>query len=138
MYCCYTTCYVIAGRCDVTLLCKMLYNNPQAQLLLPAWPAPASNSAAAARRGGCQCAGRLLHMLLHLLFCSTRQPFSLLRKLGSLRRTAGSAEWPIIRLPPACSGGGRAACMTADSICIRGCPVSGSDGAAQTALGRQS
>ena len=32
----------------------MLYNSPHAQLLLPAWPAPAADSAAAARRGGCQ------------------------------------------------------------------------------------
>ena len=39
----------------------MLCNNPHVQLLLPAGPAQATDSAMAARRGGCQFAGiRLL------------------------------------------------------------------------------
>ena len=96
----------------------MLYNNPHAQLLLPSWPAQAadSDSAVAARRGEYQFAGVwFLHLLLHLLLCSTRQPFSLLHAPGCPRRVAGSAEWPISQLQPACSGGGRAAGTTADS-----------------------
>ena len=97
---CYITCYVTAGRCDITLLCNimMLYNNPHAQLLLPAGPAPAADSAVAARSGRCQIAGiRLLHLQMHLLFCATRQPFSLLHALGGPRRAAGSAESPGCR-----------------------------------------
>ena len=137
--------YVKAGRCDVTLLCNMLYNNPYAQQLQPAGQASAADSAAAARRGGCQFLGiRLLHDLhlpLHLLLCSwhcaTRQPFGLLHALSCPRRAAGSAEWPIARQPPACSGGGRAAGMTADRHSIRGCTVSWPRGAAQMALGWQ-
>ena len=79
----------------------------------------------------------LLHLLLYLLLCATRRYApkghtrqsiskisSLLRTLGGPRRAAGSAECPIARLLPACSGGGRAAGMTADRICIRGCAVS--------------
>ena len=72
----------------------MLYN---ALLLLPA--RLAGNCAAVARRGGCQFAGiRLLHPPLHLLLCSTRQPFGLLQALGARgARLAQSAEWPIAR-----------------------------------------
>ena len=36
---------------------------------------------------------------MHLLFCATRQPFSLFHALGNPRRAAGSEEWPIARLP---------------------------------------
>ena len=93
----------------------MLCNNPHAQVLLPAGPAPAADSTAAAHRGGCQFAGiRLLH-LLHLLLCATYQPCSLLHAPGGPRRSAASAEWPIAWLPPACSGGERAAGITTDS-----------------------
>ena len=120
----------------------MLYNKLHAQLPLPAGPAPAADSAAAARSGGCQFAGiGLLHLELHLLFCVTRQPYSLLHALGGPRRAAGSAEWSIARLPPARSSGGRAACMIADSHshprlrCLVG--SRGRGGAAQTAIGGQ-
>ena len=90
---CHITCYVIAGRCDVTLLCNMLYN---ALLLLPA--RLAGNCAAVARRGGCQFAGiRLLHPPLHLLLCSTRQPFSLLHALGGPKQ-AGQTPDCCVRL----------------------------------------
>ena len=93
---------------------KLDYNNPHAQLLLPAEPVPAADGAA--RSGGCQFAEiRLLHLQLHLLLCATHQPFSLLHALGGPRRAAGSAEWPIARLPPACRAGGTAAGTTADS-----------------------
>ena len=85
-------------------------------MLLPSWQALAVDSSAAACRGGCQFARiRLSHLLLHLLLCTMRQPFSLLHALGCPRRTAGSAEWLIALLPPACSGGRRYADMTADS-----------------------
>ena len=47
---------------------------------------------------------------------------ALLRAMGGPRRAAGSAEWPIALLMPACSGGGKAAWMTTDRI--RGCAVS--------------
>ena len=95
---------------------KLDYNNPHAQLLLPAEPVPAADGAA--RSGGCQFAEiRLLHLQLHLLLCATHQLFSLLHALGGPRRAAGSAEWPIARLPPApaCRAGGTAAGTTADS-----------------------
>ena len=93
----------------------MLYNIPRAQLLLPAGPALANDGAVAARPGGCQFAGiRLLHLQLHLLLCATRQPWRVLHALGGPRRAAGSAEWPIARLPPACSAGEGAAGTTAD------------------------
>ena len=107
---------VTAGRCGVTLLCNMLYKKPHAQLLLPAGPAPATGRAVAARSWGCQFAGiRLLHPQLHLLLCATRQSWRVLHALGGPRRAAGSAEWPIARLPPAYSAGGRAAGTTGDS-----------------------
>ena len=93
----------------------------------------------------------LLHLPLHhdLLLCATRRhaprlrsgrqlqdkPFSLLRALGGPRCAAGSAEGSIARLPLACSGGGRAAGMTADRIRTRGCAVSWPQ--RRTALGGQ-
>ena len=118
------------------MLCNMLYsNNPRAQLLLPAGPAQANEGAVAARPGGCQFAGiSLLHLQLHLLLCSTRQPWRVLHALGGPSGAAGSAVWPIARLPPACSAGGgcrpRAALeegfQARQQICIRirGCTVS--------------
>ena len=111
------TCYVTAGRCDVTLLCSMQYSNPHAQLPLPSWPAPTTvsgRSATAAHHGGCQFAGiGLLHQQLHLLLCATRQPFSLLHALGCPKRCG--ANRPVAAVLPACCCGGRAAFITADS-----------------------
>ena len=119
---------VTAGRCGVTLLCNMLYKNPHAQLLLPAGPAPAKGSTVAARSGGCQFAGiRFLHLQLHLLVCSTRQPWRVLHALGGPRRAAGSAEWPIARLPPACRSAALEEGLQARQqirIRIQGCTVS--------------
>ena len=51
------------------------------------------------------------------------QSLSLLHVLGGLRRAAGSAEWPIAWLQPACSSGGRAAGIQQIFICIWGCAV---------------
>ena len=98
------------------MLCNMLYsNNPRAQLLLPAGPAQANEGAVAASPEGCQFAGiSLLHLQLPLLLCSTRQPWRVLHALGGPSGAAGSAVWPIARLPPACSAGGRAEGTTAD------------------------
>ena len=106
----------------------MLYNNPRVQLLLPAGPAQAKEGAVAARSGGCQFAGiRLLHLQLHLLLCATRQPWRALHALGGPRRAAGSAEWPIARLPPACRSAALEEGLQARQqirIRIRGCTVS--------------
>ena len=75
-----------------------------------------ADSAVASRYQGCQFAGIwLLCLQLHLLLCSTRKPWRVLHAMGSPRRAAGSAEWPIAQLTPACSGGGRAAGTKADS-----------------------
>ena len=66
---------------------KLDYNNPHAQLLLPAEPVPAADGAA--RSGGSQFAEiRLLHLQLHLLLCATHQPFSLLHALAPGRPQA--------------------------------------------------
>ena len=48
---------------------------------------------------------RVLHLRLKSVWCATRKPFSLLHALSGPRHAAGSAEWPIALLLPACSGG---------------------------------
>ena len=124
--------YVTAGRCDVTLLCNMLYNNPYAQQLQPAGQASAADSAAAARRGGCQFLGiRLLHDLhlpLHLLLCSwhcaTRQPFGLLHALSCPRRAAGSPRLYCLVAARCCADGARLAVVRTcleDACTNKGC-----------------
>ena len=131
--------YITARWCDVTLQCNIIYNNPDAQLLLPSWPAAAAGSAAAARRGGCQFAGiGLLHPPLHfkLLWqcCATRQPFSLLHAVDMRVGANRPAAIRVIRQWRGCRRDSRFA-FASEAAWSRG--SRGSGGAAQPALGGQ-
>ena len=94
----------------------MLYNNPHAQVLKPAWPAPAADSAMA-RRGAVSLQGSRYYICSCICCCVPRAS----RGARSMcwaqwaRGAAGSAEWPIARLPPACSARERAAGTSSDS-----------------------
>ena len=128
---------VIPGHATTSTIrlveCNMLYNNrdPQRQLLLPRAAGPAPDrlpltAAAAARprgRGGCygqfqpECRDQIITSAAAFAvpLCAGAPHRDARWEAPGARRAAGPAEWSIARLPPACSSGGRATGITADS-----------------------